>query len=150
MHDTRGDDDELAVAAVAREPDGVVVHAEVRIADAAAWAAEAGDVPFAYDARAGLDAGHTLADRVDDTAPFVAGDDRKAHPTRVEGAGEDVEVGAADARADAADPYVARAGHWCLDVAQGDRVRLLDHDGAHGDDRVSVRQPARRAVKMLR
>ena len=72
VEDARRHDDELAPASAAREADRVVALAEVRVARTAARAAHAADVPLAHDALARLDAGHALADRVDDAAPLVA------------------------------------------------------------------------------
>ncbi len=131
VHHARRHDDELAIAPASREADGVVAHAEVRVAGAAARAGQAGDVPFADDAVARLDAAHARTHRVDDAAPFVTRDDREAHPPRIEGARRDVEIGAANAGADATDAYVAWAGLRSLHLTQGDGVRLLDHDCAH-------------------
>ena len=81
MEDPRGDDDELAPAAAAREADRVVALAQVRVARAAARAAHAADVPLADDALARLHDGDALADRVDDAAPLVAGNDRESAPS---------------------------------------------------------------------
>ena len=131
MEDARRHDHELAPAAAAREADRVVALAEMRVAGAAARAAHAADVPLADDPLARLDGRHALADRVDDAAPLVAGDDREAHPARVERAGRDVEVGPADAGDDAPDANLARSGRRRLDVPEGDRVRPLDDDRSH-------------------
>ena len=96
MHDARRDDDELAVAAAAREADRVVGRAQMRVSGATARAAETGDVALAHDALALLEAGHALADGFDHAAPLVARNDREAHPARVESSRHDVEIGAAD------------------------------------------------------
>ena len=127
----RRNDDVLAPAAAAREADGVVALAEVRVARAAARALHAADVPLAHDALSELEPDDVLAERVDDAAPLVAGDDRKANPALIQSAGRDVEVGAADTGDDAADARLVRSGRRHHDVSECYRVRLVDDDRSH-------------------
>src|SRR5262249_43638070 len=131
VHDPGRHDDELAVAAPAREADRVVVPAQLRLARIAARARQAGDVALAHDALAGLEAGDSCSHRVDGAAPLVAGNDGEAHPARVEDAADDVEIRPANAGTDAASAHFAGAGRRRLDLAKRDVVRSLDDDCPH-------------------
>ncbi len=146
VQDPRRDDDEFAPAAAAGEADRVVALAQVRVAGAAAGAAHAADVPFAHDALARIEAGHAVSDRIDDSAPLVARNDREVNPARVEGAGHDVEIRAADPGEHAANTDLTGSGRRRLDVLQDDDVRLLDDDRSHGDKWPRASEPI--AVRM--
>ena len=146
VQDPRRHDDELAPAAAAGEADCVVALAQVRVAGATARAAHAADVPLAHDALARLQADHAVSDRIDDSAPLVARNDREVNPARVEGAAQDVEIRAADPGDDAADANLAGSGRRHLHVLQDDSVRLLDDDRSHGDQWPRASEPI--AVRM--
>jgi uncharacterized protein GlcG (DUF336 family) len=103
----------------------------MRVTVSATRAAHAADVPFADDALAGLETGHADSDRIDDAAPFVARDDRKANPARIEGARHDVDVRAADTGEHAADADLTGRRYRCLHFPQDDGVRLFDDDRSH-------------------
>ncbi len=133
VQDPRGDDHELSPASAAGEPDRVVALAEVGVARTAARAAHAADVPLAHDPLPRLEADDAFAERVDHAAPLVPGDDREAHPARIERPGEDVDVRTADTGKDASNANLARPRGRRLDVPQLHGVGPVDDDRAHGD-----------------
>ena len=132
VQDPRGDDDELAPAAAAREADGVVARAEMRVARAAARAAAGtGCSPRTRRARPARRPSRprrrsrprrsTRARERPGSAPS-AGRARRSTMSR--------SVRQTPAGRSGRAPRPARLGR--LDLAEGDGVRLLDHDGAHG------------------
>jgi hypothetical protein len=96
VDDVPGDAHVLAVSAAAREPDLVVVLAELRLALLAAAAAVAGDDPLADDAVTDREIVDTVAQFGDRPAPFVARNEREADPLRVDVTVEHLEIGPAD------------------------------------------------------
>jgi hypothetical protein len=132
MDDVPWDEDVLAISAAAREPELVVVQAQVRRALLAAAAPVARDHPLAHDAVTDREAVHALAELGDRAAPLVAGHEREAHPARIrEPAMEHLEVGPADAGDVAAHDDVPRAGCRPLEIHERGFVRTLEENGFH-------------------
>jgi hypothetical protein len=122
----------LAVPTGAREPDLVVVQAQLRLAFLAAAAAVAWDDPFADDAVTDGEVADVLTELGHGAAPLVPRDEREADPARVgESTVEHLEVRSADPGDVAPDDYFAHAHGRSLDVDIRDFVRPLDHDGLH-------------------
>ena len=104
------DEHVLAVPTLHGEPDLVVVEAELRRALLAAAAAVARDHPFAHDAVSDVEIRHPVAELGHRPAPLVPRDEREAQRgPRGEGAVQDLEVRAADARGVAANEHLPPA-----------------------------------------
>jgi hypothetical protein len=130
VHDVARDDDELAVAAGACEPEQLGPVAEVGLAAAAAAAAVARNVPLADDAVAGGDFRDVLPHRGDDPTPLVAGDQRKDGEAG-QLAGGELEIRSADAGSAASDKDVVGPVDRLRDLAKDHLVRSLDDDSPH-------------------
>jgi phosphoglycolate phosphatase-like HAD superfamily hydrolase len=133
MHDMARHEHELAVAAGAREPELVVVLAQLGVAGLAPATAIARDHPLTDDPVAWSEVAHPLAGLLDRAAPFVTGNDLEPYPARIgEMAVHDLEVRAADTGHAAADDDVPRAWNRPVEFDVRDLVRPLDEDGLHG------------------
>ena len=84
VHEPRGNDDLIARRARARKANLVVRRADVRRSGAAGGAMPARDDPLGDAAHPDPDAGHALADRLDDARPLVAQNERIANERRVD------------------------------------------------------------------
>ena len=94
----------------------------------------ADDHALAHHAVADADGCHVRPDLDDGARPFVAGDDREAHPPRIgEDAGHHLDVGPAQARGAALDEDVAGPHDGRLHLSVGDRVGSLDDDRPHAE-----------------
>jgi hypothetical protein len=112
-------DDELGKRSVALDPDADSVCAQRAPACQAVAAAPACDVTLGSDDLAGVHGGDVLSHLHDLAHELMADDER-----RVDGVlrplvpAVDVEVGAADARAEDPDQHVARTGFWLGHILQ--------------------------------
>lgn len=104
-------------AAVGVDAEDLEFFAAVRSAAAAGVAGRVVDVGFDGAAVTGFDVGHTVADRQDFDAEFVAENARVRHKRHL--AEVSADVGAADADAMDADEGFAGAGRWRLGEVDG-------------------------------
>src|SRR5204863_2733417 len=111
---------------LAREAELVIGVADVRRAGATARTVAARDDALRDAARPGLEAGHALADRLDDARPLVAERERIADERRIHLASEQLEVGAAETAPRRADQDLARPRLELRALLEEDRPRGLD------------------------
>ena len=126
------------------EAELVVDHAQVRMALHALRADPVRDDALGDHRLAGFQAGHARADRLDHARPLVPGDQRVADVGRIDHAGQQLEIGAADPGVHRPGHHLTGTGDQLRGVPQGDRAGRGDDQGAPVSHGVSHGRAPRR------